>query len=205
MSDREKLIDLIVSTTDGDMTREKAESLIDQSIAEGMSLQRQWEAMQDLVAIHGLLPVKGVKDVMNEEVLKEGSESAVFDDYVVETCASAAHEVNRAFCRAFGDLSHAHWDEAPDWQKDSVRKGVRMVMAGCEDMSILHDAWMQTKIDDGWVYGLEKDPVKKTHPCLLPYDELPVMHREKDCLFLNTVRLMLLSLIRAKTAAGQGK
>jgi len=35
-----------------------------------------------------------------------------------------------------------------------------------------HDVWAQKRIDDGWTYGVERNDKAKTHPCLIPYDEL---------------------------------
>jgi hypothetical protein len=35
-----------------------------------------------------------------------------------------------------------------------------------------------------------RDPEKKTHPCMLPYAELPESQKKKDDLFLTTVRAM---------------
>lgn len=46
----------------------------------------------------------------------------------------------------------------------------------------LHEMWMEDKISRGWVHGDEKDPVKKTHPCILPYAELPPEQRVKDAI-----------------------
>jgi hypothetical protein len=43
-----------------------------------------------------------------------------------------------------------------------------------------HRRWMEEKLKGGWQYGPVKDPVKKTHPCLVPWEELPEDEREKD-------------------------
>jgi hypothetical protein len=40
----------------------------------------------------------------------------------------------------------------------------------------------------GWVYGTAKDAEKKTHPCMVPYDKLPLAQRRKDALFQAAVR-----------------
>jgi len=50
---------------------------------------------------------------------------------------------------------------------------------------------MKQKRDDGWVYGEVKDPERKTHPCMVPYDDLPIEQRAKDTLFGATVRGVL--------------
>lgn len=42
----------------------------------------------------------------------------------------------------------------------------------------VHEVWAQNRIDDGWTYGPVRDDIRKQHPCLVPYEELP--EREKD-------------------------
>lgn len=50
-----------------------------------------------------------------------------------------------------------------------------------EDMAKnVHEVWAQNRIDDGWSYGPVRDDVKKHHPCLIPYDELPESEKEYD-------------------------
>lgn len=46
-----------------------------------------------------------------------------------------------------------------------------------------HEAWMKMHVEAGWVYGLEFDPVKKTHPNLLPWDQLPATVKPKARIF----------------------
>lgn len=43
-----------------------------------------------------------------------------------------------------------------------------------------HEVWSLGRIQEGWTYGKEKDSVKKTHPCLIPYDDLPESEKEYD-------------------------
>lgn len=43
-----------------------------------------------------------------------------------------------------------------------------------------HINWMNMKESQGWVLGKEKDFDKKTHPDLIPYDELPLIEKNKD-------------------------
>lgn len=108
-------------------------------------------------------------------------------DRIARTC----HEVNRAYCAAIGDNSHVAWDEAPDWQKISAVAGATGAIANPEATPAdMHGFWMADKRADGWVYGPVKDPEAKTHPCMVPYDQLPPEQRAKDALFLAVVRAM---------------
>jgi len=111
----------------------------------------------------------------------------------IEAAARAAHEVNRAYCIAIGDLSQPAWENAPEWQRSSAINGVRGVMAG-NGPEQSHECWLTEKAAAGWVYGEVKDPEKKTHPCFRPYAELPTAQKKKDALFVLTVREMLLAL-----------
>ena len=82
------------------------------------------------------------------------------------------------------DDSQVPWDEAPEWQKASAMRGVMMKLEN-PDMTPAeqHAGWMQLKIADGWAYGAAKDPEAKTHPCIMPYEDLPEEQKRKDVLF----------------------
>ena len=44
----------------------------------------------------------------------------------------------------------------------------------------VHDVWAQRRIEEGWTYGRHRDDVAKTHPGLVPYDELSESEKEYD-------------------------
>ena len=44
----------------------------------------------------------------------------------------------------------------------------------------VHEVWAETRIQQGWTYGQQRDDERKTHPCLVPYDELPESEKEYD-------------------------
>lgn len=97
--------------------------------------------------------------------------------------AILCHEVNRSYCRMIGDFSQKKWHEAEDWQKESAVHGVKAHLKGEMTAGDSHRSWMQEKLDGGWVYGEEKCAEKKTHPCLVPFEELPLEEQVKDHLF----------------------
>lgn len=104
--------------------------------------------------------------------------------------ARKCHEANKAYCETLGDYSQLPWDEAPIWQKQTVIKGVEFRLANPNATSAdMHNSWMKEKLAEGWVYGEKKDEVYRTHPCLVPYDELPSAQRMKDFLFSKVVDL----------------
>ena len=44
----------------------------------------------------------------------------------------------------------------------------------------VHEVWADGRRKDGWTYGEKRDDTSKTHPCLVPYDELPESEKEYD-------------------------
>lgn len=108
------------------------------------------------------------------------------DEGIKELAARAAHEVNRAYCEGLGDLSQKPWAEAPEWQRHSCRCGVEGVANG-NGPEQSHESWTAQKISEGWVFGPIKDPEAKTHPCLVPYADLPPQQKLKDALFVAVV------------------
>lgn len=44
----------------------------------------------------------------------------------------------------------------------------------------VHEVWAQTRIEQGWTYGVERNDALKHHPCLVPYEELPEEERVYD-------------------------
>src|SRR5262245_4411645 len=111
---------------------------------------------------------------------------------LAEVAARTAHEVNRAYCLGLGDYSQLSWDAVPDWQKDSVRRGVQFIIDNPDTVpSVQHDAWLEVKRAEGWKYGPVKDAGVKEHPCFLPYDELPEAQKMKDVIFGAVVRGIL--------------
>ena len=44
----------------------------------------------------------------------------------------------------------------------------------------VHEVWAAGRIADGWTYGAKRNDEKKTHPCLVPYEELPESEQEYD-------------------------
>lgn len=44
----------------------------------------------------------------------------------------------------------------------------------------VHEVWSAGRIKDGWTYGQTRNDSLKTHPCLVPYEELSESEREYD-------------------------
>lgn len=107
----------------------------------------------------------------------------------LENAAILAHEANRYYCQAMGDMTQRPWLDADDHQQKSCLDGVEnLIQNPSTTPAQSHANWTKTKLADGWVYGPKKDPEKKTHPCLVPYENLPAAQQIKDAIFGAVVR-----------------
>lgn len=101
----------------------------------------------------------------------------------VAQIAGVIHDANRAYCEAIGDPSAVLWAHAPEWQRESMIKGVEAMLDGsAKTPQEQHEAWCAYKRAEGWTHGATKDTGGKTHPCLVPYDQLPEEQKRKDYL-----------------------
>lgn len=68
-----------------------------------------------------------------------------------------------------------------------------------ETLAVLSEAehmrWMQSKLDDGWKYAHKTDKPNKLHNCLVPWEQLPEVEKEKD-------RVMVRGIPEILTRAG---
>jgi hypothetical protein len=75
-----------------------------------------------------------------------------------------------------------------------VRETVASVVAALADPERTpeqnHQGWYDRLIADGWQHGPVKDEPEKTHPDLVPFDQLPEHEKQKDGLFLAIVRAL---------------
>lgn len=107
----------------------------------------------------------------------------------IEHIAQIVHEAHRIYCISIGDTSQSHWEDCPQWQRDSAVAGVRFwIDNDGPTPEQLHANWYKDKVTAGWVYGPVKDAEAKTHPCLVAYEALPSVQRTKDVIFGSIVR-----------------
>ena len=57
----------------------------------------------------------------------------------------------------------------------------------------IHETWSFNRVKEGWTYGEKRDDLKKTTPCLVPYEELPEIEKEYD---RNTARTTIVTILK---------
>lgn len=56
----------------------------------------------------------------------------------------------------------------------------------------VHEVWAQTRMEQGWKYGPERNDSKKLHPMLVPYEDLPDNEKVYDRnTSIETLKLIL--------------
>lgn len=112
--------------------------------------------------------------------------------YFAEDIAQVCHDANASWCRVMGDNSQPSWESAPEWQRNSAIVGVKFHISSPDaKASSSHESWVKQKVSDGWKYGPEKDPDKKEHPCIVPFESLPFNQKIKDFIFRAIVHAFI--------------
>jgi hypothetical protein len=93
--------------------------------------------------------------------------------------------------RLHADASSSHVVPPPWHRREQAFKDqfVRTVRTMCSedrktDPAELHDDWMEAYEAMGWVYGPVRDPDAKTHPDMVPFDDLHPREQAKDTVFI---------------------
>lgn len=99
--------------------------------------------------------------------------------------AKVCHEANRALTSIIKDVPvQPPWEEEDHGIRNSCINGVGFCLDNPDaPPSASHENWLKQKLADGWVHGPEKSIEKKTHPAMVPYEQLSEAVRRKDALF----------------------
>jgi hypothetical protein len=108
--------------------------------------------------------------------------------YTDEEIARVIHASNAELQRIQDDpVPSLPWDSESAELRAGVIANVRNARDGMTPR-LLHEMWVRDKQEHGWKLGPEKDSEAKTHPCMVPYQELPDYQRDKNRLFVAIVR-----------------
>lgn len=112
--------------------------------------------------------------------------------YTDEQVARVCHDVITSLQAVQGDpVPSGPWvSELPERRKIVVEM-VRSARAGITPRES-HANWVREMAALGWTYGPAKDPVRKTHPNMRDYRDLPPDQRVKDRVVLAVVTAMTL-------------
>ena len=80
-----------------------------------------------------------------------------------------------------------HWDSRDEAFKNQFIKVIGRQCGNDKFKSAedAHNSWWREHIKMGWVYGEKRDPLKRVHPDMVPFKELPKDERDKDEIFIR--------------------
>lgn len=114
--------------------------------------------------------------------------------YTDEQMAAVVHA---AQCRLQFEQGEAvpcqPWEAESEHIRQTCIAGVRRARSGVTPEQH-HEGWRRDLLAAGWVYGAEKNPARKTHPCLVSYYDLPEYQKDKNRLFLFIVAALTIEL-----------
>lgn len=111
-----------------------------------------------------------------------------------EAMAAILHEANRQLSMTYGETPDLPWSDPalPEHCRESARNNITFSLdIGSFDPKDAHQRWMDNKLADGWRYGGMKSYEKKTHPCLLPWDQLSPLQKRKDIMWQRLLQALL--------------
>lgn len=120
--------------------------------------------------------IETIKSTPSLEVLK-----------IAKTC----HQAKKAWFDSNGYEIHEDWDEL-DWLNSNQRQNtIAEVNFRLENPNsgydAQHNAWLEEKKKEGWIYGDVMDREAKTYPFIVPFEELPEFQKKKYALFCAIV------------------
>lgn len=106
--------------------------------------------------------------------------------------ARVANAVNNALRMHFNEPANPDWDDLDDEAKHRALIGVAKV-AEFPDMTPqeCHKLWVESMAKDGYRYGDQIDYVRKEHPAMVPYVQLPEPQKLKTQLFIAIVKELI--------------
>jgi hypothetical protein len=113
------------------------------------------------------------------------------DNFEIDCCTKAAHEVVRAFCEAMRDFSHLPWEATPEDLKTVARQATIGIATADHNAEQSHIGWVAIKRAQGWKFGPTKNEKLKEHPCLVEWSKLPFEQQVKDELWVSTVKNLM--------------
>ena len=116
--------------------------------------------------------------------------SQVAQEEIVELAAMTAHNVNNALRAGLGETVKPAWQDCLPSFRKTVMQGVLGVIQG-NGPEKSHESWTAAKAALGWTYGPVENEALKTHPCMVPYAQLPDAQKQKDTIFIATVKAVL--------------
>jgi hypothetical protein len=100
--------------------------------------------------------------------------------------AKVIHNANKAYVDAIGGRAlNPSWEEAREEQRQGLVKAVGGTIINPQTPEFSHEQWCLAREAEGWTKDLKYDFNRKTHPNLVPFDELTFEEQFKSHLYMG--------------------
>jgi len=106
--------------------------------------------------------------------------------------AKVVHSANRAYVDAIGGRAfNPTWEEVGEEQRQGQIEAIKSLIIEPRTPQTSHEIWCVAREKEGWTKDIKYDYHRKTHPNLVPYDQLPFEEQFKDHLFMGIASIFV--------------
>lgn len=103
--------------------------------------------------------------------------------------AEACHEAVKIVSEQILSEDKKEWKLISSEDKSRLINAIRRTIdEKITDPAVAHGNWIVDMEKDGWKQGEEFSNENKTHPCMVPYDQLPTGQQTKDYIYLSILK-----------------
>ena len=109
--------------------------------------------------------------------------------------AKVIHSANRAYVDAIGGFtSNLSWEEIRESERLGLIHAITNMVKDPQTPQTSHERWCVAREADGWTKDVVYNYHRKTHPNLIPYDQLPFEEQFKDQLYMGIASIFCAGL-----------
>ncbi|MBI3507173.1 MAG: hypothetical protein HY059_20245 [Proteobacteria bacterium] len=101
--------------------------------------------------------------------------------------ARICYDAIRAYGKTISEV-YLRWADAPPSVRESFSGAVAYLLeAPSADLADLHGHWLAARIQSGWQHGPQRDELRRLHPAMVPWSDVPERERLKFELMFRVV------------------
>jgi len=112
----------------------------------------------------------------------------VYPLFGLEDIARLVVNTNADYSLALGEQAVTYWDATSPEVRASIIRGIISALRYDPTPAQNHQNFIDDRTKEGWTYGPEKNAEAKTHPDMIPFEQLPADQKAKNFIFLSLVK-----------------